>query len=723
MADSKLYKFVKREANRVYYESSDPKIAAAVKEAATPNSGGGPPNTPTPPADPNAGLSSVIEEISVDFLLQNVEGYQPLQNANNNSNATNNGQGGNSNPTIFEPTDPRLIWGAFDNVLSFSAFDAEPLVDGFVVTEDPGDTTGNGNRVSTQGMTADQIKAYPGIDTFKGVPSIMNPNAYIGFQQFRGTKDQNYLAKLFDQENQPRWYEIDEANADKAHRYKSPSVSEIVAWSQEKDNADRRPYRFQDFAYCKYWQKIPNNYLVTLRRYPYPTSDNLEAAGENHAQKQDYTPAQLLPVAQAITWLGEATGNKISSILGGIESGLNWKDIKSEMNVVSPASPGDAGAGPMSGIAKWVGLISGDYNSTTNPNAGAPPDPYTEGTWNNKIIGNVNVIDSTKARERGLKFAHKIELVFEYEARSIGGINTKAAMLDIMSNILVLTSATANFWGGANRFRPGSPGQTAPFLGGPAGRAAWMSGDPVKFLDAVTDQFSKAASAISDFLFSAMQNPIEALKSLAAGGAKAYMNSNKTPGGHVSGLKAILTGDPVGEWHVTVGNPFNPMMVIGNLICTGVKIEFNEELGPDDFPTEMKATISLEHGMPRDRDAIESMFNGGGGRLYSLPPGYEESISSTSMSKVDSATGGGQNKRRLGANNPNGSSSNGGNGANRNGRTTPGGRFTTQKTVLAGDPRDVDRALNNTLNAFKRTSSKIGAKWGLGYAKAEPKKD
>jgi hypothetical protein len=93
------------------------------------------------------------------------------------------------------------------------------------------------------------------------------------------------------------------------------------------------------------------------------------------------------------------------------------------------------------------------------------------------------------------------------------------------------------------------------------------------------------------------------------------------------------------------------------------------------------------------------------------------------MSKVDSATGGGQNKRRLGANNPNGSSSNGGNGANRNGRTTPGGRFTTQKTVLAGDPRDVDRALNNTLNAFKRTSSKIGAKWGLGYAKAEPKKD
>ena len=84
MADTKLYKFVKREGLRVYYESSDPNIAAAVKEAATPNSGGGPPNTTTPPADPNAALSSVIEEISVDFLLQNVEGYQPEQAANNN---------------------------------------------------------------------------------------------------------------------------------------------------------------------------------------------------------------------------------------------------------------------------------------------------------------------------------------------------------------------------------------------------------------------------------------------------------------------------------------------------------------------------------------------------------------------------------------------------------------------------------------------------------------
>jgi hypothetical protein len=40
----------------------------------------------------------------------------------------------------------------------------------------------------------------------------------------------------------------------------------------------------------------------------------------------------------------------------------------------------------------------------------------------------------------------------------------------------------------------------------------------------------------------------------------------------IEGMRALLTGEPVGNWHLTVGNPLNPMMVIGNLICTGMKV-------------------------------------------------------------------------------------------------------------------------------------------------------
>ncbi len=79
---------------------------------------------------------------------------------------------------------------------------------------------------------------------------------------------------------------------------------------------------------------------------------------------------------------------------------------------------------------------------------------------------------------------------------------------------------------------------------------------------------------------------------------------------------SFLTGAPIGEWHLVVGNPCNPIAMIGNLICETVDIDFSDKLGPDDFPTELTATFTLKHGRSRERGEIESMFNRGDGRLY-----------------------------------------------------------------------------------------------------------
>ena len=51
---------------------------------------------------------------------------------------------------------------------------------------------------------------------------------------------------------------------------------------------------------------------------------------------------------------------------------------------------------------------------------------------------------------------------------------------------------------------------------------------------------------------------------------------------------ALLTGDPVGDWHLTIGNPLNPIAMIGNLIVEDAEYEFSNELGPDDFPIKMQ---------------------------------------------------------------------------------------------------------------------------------------
>jgi hypothetical protein len=56
--------------------------------------------------------------------------------------------------------------------------------------------------------------------------------------------------------------------------------------------------------------------------------------------------------------------------------------------------------------------------------------------------------------------------------------------------------------------------------------------------------------------------------------------------------------------------------MIGNLICEKVKINFNNTLGPDDFPTEMSAVFSMKAARTKHRGDFESMFNRGNGRLY-----------------------------------------------------------------------------------------------------------
>ena len=534
------------------------------------------------------------------------------------------------------PLDPRLIYlvDGKENAVIYS-FTSKPelqaaLIDGFTL-KDP-------KTKKFKSATSETSNEDAAIYTeFYGVPSLMNYNAYINIQAAGGKAGNKYL---IDRENQPRFYDVtsDNTSANSTSNMGELTVQSLVSWSQ-KPNNEKFPYKYQDFVFLKWWKKIPLNYMVTLRRYTSPVIDSVGSGDEG---KKTVDAKNLIPAASAITFLGEDAGNKISSIMGPIEAGLKWKDVKADVWEVNfSGSPAKANNPYGGGAAKLMGFLTGGGNAAkTQEDPGIPPDPYKDGPYANKIIGPVTVIDQTKARDKGITFKHDISLVFEYSARSIGGVNSKAAMLDIIGNLMILTFNEATFWGGQNRYMPqGQGGDLDPFLGGAAGRSAWIKGDAEGFFKALGEQFSAAAKNIGDVFNKFMDDPISGLKSLAAGGMSEFMKFNTTGGkGFMQGIHSLLTGNPVGEWHLTVGNPMNPMMMIGNLICTGIKIEFGEELGPDDFPTELKATVTLEHGMARDRAGIESMFNKGRGRLYSLPKGYEDGFSSYNTSAVDGAT-------------------------------------------------------------------------------------
>lgn len=526
---------------------------------------------------------------------------------------------------------------------------------------------------------------------YRGVASVINAYSLVKLYGSQGGQD------LVDRKDQRRWYEVNTTQESLQAYSLNPTTTSIINWG-EKDPFGRTPYHYSDFVFCKYWNLVPNNRMITLRRYAAPIVDNLKFPGmygftddgtastksnDNQGGAQDLAKAatedakstgsgdgeesqgsgrkvDFPPMATAVTFFGEETNNSLSDILK-FTTGVNWEDqedakvFETDTTSVPDVEAGPAGIyGGLARTAKMLNIATGNFDTNAILNKGAlPPDPYKDGPYENRIIGPVNAITSVKKRARGIKYENNISLVFEYVARPIGGVNTKAVLLDIISNFLVIGSATAMFWGGQHRFM-GRP-QQYPFIGGDKGIQQWYRGNPVGWGETAIDSFTNkiigggglldmAKNFFGDLLGGGSGGGRPNLKDILTGDniagnivkAQAAARSEGTIP-YLTGLKALLIGEPVGEWHITIGNPLNPIAMIGNLICDSLEVEFGEELGPDDFPLEVKITANLQHGMARDRDAIQSMFNRGMGRIYDLPDGFTSSADYET--KVDNFTG------------------------------------------------------------------------------------
>lgn len=428
----------------------------------------------------------------------------------------------------------------------------------------------------------------------------------------------------------------------------NPTATAIIDWSQAKASkasasaSGATPYATTDFLWCKWYGKIPNNRLVTLRRYPIPVEDNLIVSSKK---------MPLVPIAQAITWFGSDVSNPLSSVLN-LGWGFNWKalndvdvqDIQgNEVTVEELLAAVGAGEldenvvatiknliseGDTTSLAKLAGVdsIFNDYiKNAYNPQKG----PY----WN-RILGPVNVIDSTYIRSRGFEDnkTNQIKLKFEYSLRSYAGINPKIAFLDLLTNFLSLTYNTAPFWGGGARYFE-REGVTIPSLGfeqkffeGDVYGAVKMGLAEINEIgksrfkeiigmanDLVQGAGGKEVASTDRELISRKKDfdqrtQVDILEKGLAPRLGALMQKPLS-------FRSVLDGRAIGEWHITIGNPMNPIANIGNLIVKSVDFKLGEVLGVDDFPTEMEFTVTLEHGRPRAKQDIESIFNMGNGAM------------------------------------------------------------------------------------------------------------
>ena len=377
-----------------------------------------------------------------------------------------------------------------------------------------------------------------------------------------------------------------------------PKTAVDLCMLNRREDAVR--YDIDDFVYCKN-VGLPINRLITLRRFPFPCTDNI------FDRQQEWHD-----IARMVTYSTSET-NKLDDLLS-FSYALRWKELTAEMEQASMF-------GDQSGVSGFIKNVATIFDKTLQSNAvsgrssgGSPMSAYDPKFDQNRVYGPVDSISQTNIRDVGLEFTKEFEVTFDYELRSINGRTAEYAFKDILANVLACTYNNAKFWGGSRYWVGERP---TNFMH----KIAYMNTDDAwGILNKAVSQIKAGIAGI----FASKQSALNTLKKIVNGAFAIAMgkilDSVGRPG--ILAMNSLLSSEPTGYWHLTIGNPINPIMCVGNLIMTGVDFKFpTDSLSYGDFPTKMQVIVKLKPAQPKDRSGIEMMFNHGRQRLYYAPKG------------------------------------------------------------------------------------------------------
>ena len=426
------------------------------------------------------------------------------------------------------------------------------------------------------------------------------------------------------------------------------SIANLVKLSNEKDSIlGQARYKYSDFMYCKDVGKISNNHLITLSRFSAPVRDNIYQYTGIDKDTSNQVPGDI---GRLVTWFG-TEDNKLEDILK-YSFHASWKEMEAGIQDEINSEENDPARGLTGGLVNLMNnKHAASFDKGINASAfkqllGDDASDYDTGPYadnpavngrrfdKHKIYEPNDSIRSKYQYEGNLKFSHEFTLTFRYKLRGYDNINGKTAMLDLLGNILAVTYRKGKFWPGEQRL-----------IGAPQNKQGWdkamaMQNTAISASGTFIGKLCNGGT-LADAASSAMNviqgaNLVDNLKE----GAKTILNNLKAGGlqSIFSGLiknalgrpavyafDSLLTEGETGFWHVTIGNPLNPIASIGNLIIDGdVSISHSGPLGLDDFPTEITVKVPLKHAMPRDSVDIQRMFTKGRRSIYTELPAIKE---------------------------------------------------------------------------------------------------
>ncbi len=475
------------------------------------------------------------------------------------------------------------------------------------------------------------------------------------------------------------------------------TITNLIRLSRHKASIlGQARYKYADFMFCKELG-MPNNHLITLRRYSSPVGDmihgkeavdteysistynknetKITTTTKNGKTTQEKGPStttgqkkvvsykntvQLADVGHMCCYFG-GEDNKLEDILK-YSFKQTYKNMNSQIQRLS--SKEDDRTSPLGALINSTtkGYSKHMLNSTSGGNnilhwaagkaGGNIQRLFGQESWyhnndayyhvdQNKIYEPKNTIQEIDYYEGKLQFSHEFSIVFSYKLRAYDNISPKAAMLDLLANITKTCYSAGSFWGGRKQINGPQPNPTAwnkansfidktwDKLG--SGLATLLSGgyDMASILGSISQFASEMIGQAQELA----KNIGQSVKDGTAG--KKFVNAFKSFNSRFGisdqikgalkdamgrpqlyAFDSLLSGGDTGMWHLTIGNPLRPIITIGNLEVTNTEIQHLGPLGIDDFPTELKVTVSFKHARPRDAVSIEKMYVFGGKSIY-----------------------------------------------------------------------------------------------------------
>jgi len=421
-----------------------------------------------------------------------------------------------------------------------------------------------------------------------------------------------------------------------------PYISLIKYFNNDKLKSLK--LRAADFAYLKDLGVYPVNRLWILRRFP----DNCVVPNN----LLDWGSVGVEAISTVVGWIAD----KEDSPMLSLNFSEVWTDqtemidkvltemLSAEFGLSLPSTMSVPGwsQGILFGMLNAMKLTT-DFNETDVP------------------TGNPNVLRTAKMREvnsQGLKSEMSFSLETSYEQKYINGIDPGAAMLDIVTNLLKMGTSDQKFvLSDSDALRSlfnqlNSKQQTVD---------AWFKiiEKFIKaFITGITD-FIKNMKAVGETGGSTSENQGETNDDQQSGqendsGVPALPDIGAISGfsNFISGLSqsilagtiqkyrwplkgsiALMSGINTTPWHLTIGNPYSPIINTGNILVSNVDLKMSNDLGFNDMPVRIDVTISASLARPLGKQEIEKLFNNGYKRNYS-----QAAINSITDSEVRSNT-------------------------------------------------------------------------------------